>query len=1061
MKNVALTFIIVFSLGIFNTKIYAQLHETPSCGQNFELNWTTSTSSVDHYWPPGQMSNTYNNVDGSGTNIEITFTGETSTLGFWAGQTPKVGTQSSYLYKGIDLLSNGFSGTGITCTITFSKPIYALSFDIHHVNKWGTNGDKYTFTGTDTDGNTIYPKFTNSTYPTYTSDSNTGIVNAFSNLTTGGNSIIGVNYSDPNYIKSISFLWEDCDTCDHYLPHATGIGNFSFCTPQTLDFDGIDDYISQDPFLGDKTDVTMMSWIKLDNGFNGGDIMGQRNFRLYVDSEKKLKAFIKTNTGLDINSSDLDNVSLKENLWYHVALSFDSTTGTTTLYLNGKIISSYTDNSLIGTAINNTSDWNSNHDFEIGRNTEFDNNYFEGSIYESRVYQKALSLNQLHQQINQGIENNYGNIKGSVIPKDIEGLLWSDLILYYKMGIIDTGYTPDDSDSEANGRLHNMSTFQEYTAPLPYVTNITSNGNWHDPSNWLHGNVWDITNNVSPHSIIQVKGNLEANTDMASLGLLIDKGSVLKVNQNSGLYNSWYLKLDGTLDLEGKSQLIQTKNSTIDETSSGILEKDLQGIADEYTYDYWASPVGKSGASTTNNYTVKDVFTNVQFLTAGYDGGVNPVSIADYWIWKFNNNLSDNYSSWQHVRSSGELIPGEGFTMKGPGTGSFSEEQNYTLQGKPNNGEINLTVYAGNNYLVGNPYPSALDAIQFINDNKSTLSDEGATNGTLYFWKHWGGGSHVASEYHGGYATYSLSGGVPAISKNASNNGISTEDSASDIPSRYIPVGQGFYTTAETNGAIRFNNEQRVLHVEAGNVTVGKANEITKNVVSTSDDSRMKLRIGFNSVNTLQRQLLITVDENASFGYDWGYDAPYLDVQMEDMYWMINNDKYVIQGIDSIEESTIIPLGVHTKNDGLNIIALDKIENATAGLNVYLHDKTLNNYYDLIESNYEVYLLAGEYLDRFEITFSESSILNIEDFNNQSLYAYFSNEKESIIIHNPLLLNIESMQMHNILGQSIFESNTSSNKNYLEYGMYEIKTGVYSIKLTTPKGIISKKVLVN
>ena len=125
MKNIAITIIIVFSLCFYNTKIYAQLHSTPSCGQNFNLNWTTSTISDDHYWPPGKLSNTYTNVDGSRTDVTITFTGETSTLGFWAGQTPKVGTQSSYLYKGIDLLSNGFSGTGITCTITFSKPLYA------------------------------------------------------------------------------------------------------------------------------------------------------------------------------------------------------------------------------------------------------------------------------------------------------------------------------------------------------------------------------------------------------------------------------------------------------------------------------------------------------------------------------------------------------------------------------------------------------------------------------------------------------------------------------------------------------------------------------------------------------------------------------------------------------------------------------------------------------------------------------------------------------------------------------------------------------------------------
>jgi len=56
----------------------------------------------------------------------------------------------------------------------------------------------------------------------------------------------------------------------------------------------------------------------------------------------------------------------------------------------------------------------------------------------------------------------------------------------------------------------------------------------------------------------------------------------------------------------------------------------------------------------------------INFLTSGYNGNQgNPIGIADYWIWKYTNNLSGNYSSWQHVRSTGTLLAGQGFTMKG------------------------------------------------------------------------------------------------------------------------------------------------------------------------------------------------------------------------------------------------------------------------------------------------------------------------------------------------------------------------------------------------------------
>ncbi|MCF7561629.1 T9SS type A sorting domain-containing protein [Sabulilitoribacter multivorans] len=1061
MTKIAINIILMLSLCFCNIKLYAQLHPTPTCGQNFNLNWSTSNGD-DHYWPPGQLSSTYTNVDGSETDITITFTGETSTLGFWSGNTPKIGTQSSYLYNGIDLLSNGFSGTGITCTITFSKPVYALSFDIHHVNKWQTNGDKYTFTGKDIDGNTIYPEFTNSPLPTYVSDNSTGIVNATSNLTAGDNSIIGVNFSSPNYIQSISFVWEDCDTCEHYQPHATGIGNLSFCTPQTLDFDGVDDYVSRSPFLDGNSEITMMSWVKLDNGFNGGEIMGQPNFRLFVDSQKKLKASIKNSLGADINSPDLSEALLQEELWYHVALKFDGNSGTIELYINGKSIWNYANSALIGSTLMNSMELGLNTDFEIGRNAQFENDYFEGSIYECRVYNKALNIKQLHQQINQEIENNNENVRGTIIPKDIEGLQWSDLLLYYKMDILNTGFTPDYSANKTDGKLHNMKTYQDYTAPLPYVTTPLSTGVYSEPSNWEHGNVWDISEDIPTHSIIQIKGNLEFYTDVNTIGLIIDSGSTLKVRNDSGLFNSWYLKLDGTLDLAGKSQLIQTENSTLDVTSTGILEKDLLGTADKYTYNYWSSPVGRpSDGSNNNNYSVKDIFTDVVFLNTGHDGAINPVSIADYWIWKYNNRLSDNYSSWQQVRSTGDIMAGEGFTMKGPGTGTINDEQNYTIQGKPNNGDINLTVYQGNDYLIGNPYPSALDAVKFIEDNKSTISGIGASNGTLYFWKHWGGGSHVASDYQGGYATFSLSGGVPAASKNTDSYLTSTGGAPADIPGRYIPIGQGFYTTAETDGIINFNNGQRVFNISDIEYSTQGKNNSNKNITANSVDTRTKLRIGFSSVNALRRQLLVTIDENATLGYDWGYDSKYIDTQIDDIYWIIDNQKYTIQGVNEINEQTIIPLGIHTKNDGYNSINIDKLENTPSNIEVYLHDKELEVYHDLKQDKYETYLEAGEYLNRFEITFAKGQTLESEEIQSKQIEAYFSNEKNRIVINNPTSKLIESVEMFNILGQSLFKFQTNTNNSYLKYNAEQIKAGNYILKIETEFGTISKKVLVN
>ena len=89
-------------------------------------------------------------------------------------------------------------------------------------------------------------------------------------------------------------------------------------------------------------------------------------------------------------------------------------------------------------------------------------------------------------------------------------------------------------------------------------------------------------------------------------------------------------------------------------------------------------------------------------------------------------------------------------------------------------------------------------------------------------------------------------------------------------------------------------------------------------------DIRTKLRLGFNSPSTIRRQILATIDQRASINYDWGFDSKYIDEQVDDMYWMINDEKYVIQGLNEFTPETILPLGIHTKKASEIKITIDK-----------------------------------------------------------------------------------------------------------------------------------------
>jgi hypothetical protein len=208
--------------------------------------------------------------------------------------------------------------------------------------------------------------------------------------------------------------------------------------------------------------------------------------------------------------------------------------------------------------------------------------------------------------------------------------------------------------------------------------------------------------------------------------------------------------------------------------------------------------------------------------------------------------------------------------------------------------------------------------------------------------------------------------------------------------------------------------------------------------------------------------LLVTIDTTATAGKDWGFDAISNEDQIDDMYWMIDNEKFIIQGIgEIIEESTILPLGIKTDSDGINSITIDELSNVSDELEIYVHDKELELYHDLRLNNYDIYLTAGEYLDRFEITFSNQDSLGINENELDVFDVHYTNSIESIVIVNPKLQDIKTVKLFSILGQLIYENNDISTESYTELKVRNLSTGTYIIKIETEENqIISKKVIV-
>ncbi|MFD0861072.1 LamG-like jellyroll fold domain-containing protein [Sungkyunkwania multivorans] len=1057
-------------------KGHAQLHETNGCANNFSLNWTTAPNSQDEFdWTPeGSLTNTFTNVDGSGVDMTITFSGDTYALEDWnfrgGPDTPHVGGQAvNGLSEVLNLFTSGYSNQGITMTITFSEPIFGLGFDIHHVNAGGQNGDKYTITATNTLGDTVYPIFTESNTPSYTTN-NRGVVNAFAPSTSGDNASVGLNFYDDNYINSITLLWQDCDTCTPGFVHGSGLGKISFCTPQSLGFDGVDDYISAPAFLGGEEEATMMAWIKIDNASNGpSDIMGQRNFRLFLNGDDKLRAYVRTDAPAANNVSIAADMAptLEKNLWYHVATVYDG--NSLKLYINGELLNE--ERAILGGNIRNGRNWNENHGFSIGRNSFNENDYFHGAISEARVYNVALNEDQLRKQIYQKIEENDGVVKGSVIKNEITGLSWDRLRLYFEMDNVDDrlATTTDASANAIDGILHNMKERQENNQPTPYIA--YKSGNWMDENVWLHGDVWDIDN--TPHkdwAIVKIinEAKLSSVASHTHLGLLLEEGTKLTILNDQELQNTAYLNLDGVIRLRGESQLIQTAESILDPNSKGSVERSQQGTADSFTYNYWSSPVGaindvENNKAVSINQILKDGsdVTNLKDInfrsshTAADNGATNPITISDYWIFTFRG-AADDINAFTQVRSTTAIGPGAGYTMKGSGAGTVGQEQNYVFVGKPNNGEISLDFSAGEQYLVGNPYPSALDADQFIRDNISLANGGNNTtnviDGTLYFWEHFGGGTHVLRDYQGGYATYNLSGGVSAIS----HPDVSQTGTGSKEPSPFISVAQGFFVTAADGGAIKFNNNQRTFKRETDGASVFFRNDENA-TQSDAMDSRFKLKLNITSTNGISRELLVTEDEHSTYGKDVAYDAQNQDFVYDDASWIIEEENFIIQGIPLIDESTELPLTIKARNAGLVTIALGDLQNRPEGLEVFLYDSTTEERFNLEDGVLRLDLPSGTFKHRFKLVFSRQQVLSIEEEQlSEETIKIATSENRLMIIANAISNSLNNATLYNMLGQELKSVKLSDGKAVIATNGL---AGMHIVKVETANGMFSKKVV--
>jgi hypothetical protein len=208
-----------------------------------------------------------------------------------------------------------------------------------------------------------------------------------------------------------------------------------------LSFDGSDDYIT----MGDNLDqnaksFTLQAWIRP----NDTSTVGQRIFvkdtvtqgwalTLGDPGANQIRFFTRETSTVSLDTGAIINA----NTWYHVAATYDVSSGTKRIYVNGKQVAEQT--GLTGSIANNTAP------LGIGADPDGSSgNKFQGFIDEAKIYPYARSADEIKADY-----NNYAHVLGI----KSESFLTDGLVGYWKMDDpdVDTeGETITDSSGNGN-----------------------------------------------------------------------------------------------------------------------------------------------------------------------------------------------------------------------------------------------------------------------------------------------------------------------------------------------------------------------------------------------------------------------------------------------------------------------------------------------------------------------------------------------------------------------------------------------------------------------------------
>ena len=556
------------------------------------------------------------------------------------------------------------------------------------------------------------------------------------------------------------------------------------------------------------------------------------------------------------------------------------------------------------------------------------------------------------------------------------------------------------------------------TCTSPVTTNVVVNN---IVTTTFNGSSWTSVPTILKIGVITASStspiSISSDTELcsctvsANTNVVVSSGITLKLQDR--------LTVNGSLTFEDNSSLVQINNAAVN-TGNIIYKRVTNTGVRNSDYTYWSTPVSP--------------------LNLGGTGGIsyNPSSLVGSIFYSYEVTAGSEY--WKSESAASPMIVGKGYSIRGPGPISANAltQLEATFMGKPNNGHYPITgIHPDKAYLIGNPYPSALDANKFLTDNA------GVIDGTLYFWTHStkigigvpNPGTGVYAYTGDDYASYNLTGGTGTDGVAYPQGGVEAPSNPGSKPTGYIGAGQGFFAISNITisglNEIVFNNGMRVGvgGIVGDNFQFFKTNSTKSKTTSTIE----KNRVWLNMTNTQGafKQLLVGYITGATNDYDNGYDGETFDGnEFIDLYSINQEKNFVIQGralpFDANDE---VPLGYRSVAEGDFSISIDEVDGIMQSQQVYIEDNLTNLVHDLKVSPYDFTTQAGTFDDRFVLRYT-SKTLGVGDFDTTAMEVLVSVKNNQLKI-NSSTESIDKVFIYDVLGKKLYEKINVENKELI------------------------------